>query len=141
MTESAARESLPAAVASVFDAVAASSAAGAGSAQSGIRTPEDWATLLSALSTAGLLPQTELLSASRDLALPATYAQLHRLDSRVIRPMFAALPSTRALDERARSLSCATVSLGMEPRAIGKGGLGTIGRAGPSQHVNIVANS
>ena len=78
MTESAARESLPAAVASVFDAVAASSAAGAGSAQSGIRTPEDWATLLSALSTAGLLPQTELLSASRDLALPATYAQLHR---------------------------------------------------------------
>ena len=54
-------ESLPAAISSAFDAVAAT--AGDDPAL-GIRTSDGWATLLSALSSAGLLPQTELLAAS-----------------------------------------------------------------------------
>jgi hypothetical protein len=71
------RESLPDAVAAVFEETAGGAAsATAGGSQ--IRTADEWATMLSAITAAGLLPQPELLEASRDLALPATFQSLQR---------------------------------------------------------------
>ena len=80
LSDTAPHESLPQAVSDTFDAIAATATAGAieGAAGSQLRSEADWARLLSALSTAGLLPQTELIAASRDLALPASLAQLSR---------------------------------------------------------------
>ena len=72
------RESLPDAVAATFDAVVATTGARPEEQGSVLRTSDDWAALLSALSTAGLLPQTELIAASRDLALPASLPNLAR---------------------------------------------------------------
>ena len=69
------RESLPDALAGVFNVFAAEGRTG-GPKQ--IRTSEEWAAMLSAISTAGLLPQPELLQASHDLALPASLAQLQK---------------------------------------------------------------
>ena len=79
------RESLPDALAEVFEEVALAAADGfsaaatpGGSYHPGIRTADDWSQLLSAISSAGLLPQPELLAASRDLALPANLQQFSR---------------------------------------------------------------
>ena len=70
------RESLPEAVAAVFSDAA--TAAGSGMAPGGspqLATATEWAELLSSLTAAGLLPQAQLLEASRELALPASLAQ------------------------------------------------------------------
>ena len=78
MQAAAPRESLPGAVASLFEEFAAVSGATAapGGAGPQIRTSEEWAALLSAVTSAGLLPQPELLKASQDLALPASLSSL-----------------------------------------------------------------
>lgn len=68
--------SLPDAVAASFDAIVALSPGATSGAQ--LHTSEEWTALLSSLTTAGLLPQAELLQASRDLALPASLSQLAR---------------------------------------------------------------
>jgi hypothetical protein len=73
------RESLPDAVAATFDAIVATTALDADERQQQVlKTSDDWAALITALANSGLLPQTELLAASRDLSLPASLPTLVR---------------------------------------------------------------
>ena len=73
------RESLPDAVAATFDAIVATTALDADERQLQVlKTSDDWAALITALANSGLLPQTELLAASRDLSLPASLPTLVR---------------------------------------------------------------
>ena len=58
MSLGAPRESLPSAVAAIFDAAAEGGPSAPGGGTS-IRTSEQWAELLSAITAAGLLPQPE----------------------------------------------------------------------------------
>ena len=68
-----------AALKGVFDSITSDISGSPGPGQAGqIHTAEDWSRLLSAITSAGLLPQSELLDASRDLSLPTNLAHLSK---------------------------------------------------------------